>query len=385
LAIQRFCPTRHRDVSDEFEDRMQSFALSHSIPAELPPMTKTPSGSKVMTRKEVLMARDLFEYAKRCDNFRIDQEDRELARMMKQRNWRVDSDVNHHLKRKWYLEALAKLGEMRERHSSANDRTSFFDYMRALCPHALPKHLRMYEVWCMEFDGMKEDQEKLLSLKEARDSFLENQRKPFLPDEQVNMIKRQFADIDFAKTGLITRDDIVQGLNLSAEAAAAAFDAFDVGCDGFIDVDEFLRMMCPPEYRLREMGGLARDVFGRILIGETDRQNLKLEDLQSKYLATPKGASCLRAPASALPEAPQEVMNQWNEVFDSLDTNDDNRLTVKDLERSGLLSSSVCRAVVALIDPSDPEGFGREAFLESIALCHGYRFKRSSRFGAIQE
>lgn len=78
-------------------------------------------------------------------------------------------------------------------------------------------------------------------------------------------------------------------------------------------------------------------------------------------------------PDSALPLVPDELLQQWNDVFDGLDRDDDDTVNVRDLEASGLLATGVCYAIAAMIDPANPTGFTRAGFLSAMCGAHGYR------------
>merc|ERR1712139_73142 len=122
--------------------------------------------------------------------------------------------------------------------------------------------------------------------------------------------------------------------------------------------------MCPAEHRLPEMDGAIRDMFGSILVSEASRKRQSSEQNEIKFrVANSQTAEPATAPG-VRPLLPDDLQHEWNGVFDNFDTDEEDRVTVKSLESSGLLSTTVCYAIAALIDPHDPNGFTREGFLD---------------------
>merc|ERR1711881_346828 len=104
LALERFCPTRHGDFSDEFEETLHKFVLSHTEPVTIPQGIKTPAGCKILSRGEVVLARDILRHA--IDTGIIRLGDREFNRFMKMRGARIVAK-----ERDWFLNALEKVYE----------------------------------------------------------------------------------------------------------------------------------------------------------------------------------------------------------------------------------------------------------------------------------
>lgn len=374
LALERFCPTRHGDFSDEFEETLFEFSLSHVKPTVIPKGTKTPAGCKVLSRGEVVLARDLLRHA--VDTGIIRLGDREFNGFMKSRGAKIVPSV-----RDWYLDALEKLSEEHRRvgnefaAQSIDASIDVFKFIRKLSPKTLPKHMRMYDVWLAEYDKAKKDQETLLHLATAVDEFKTNQAKPLLSEDEQVLIKEQFRLMDSDRDGLVTVEDIMDDWACSEEQASPALKYFDVCSDGYLDEHEFMRMMCPDEYRVPEMTGLAREMFGKLLVSFAAEQQGAVDVVQSKFESKSHPAEGAKGvvPASALPLVPEEQLQAWNDVFDGLDRDDDNTVQVKDLECSGLLATAVCYSIAGTIDPSNPTGFTRDSFLAAMCKAHGYR------------
>jgi Ca2+-binding EF-hand superfamily protein len=247
--------------------------------------------------------------------------------------------------------------------------------LRKVSPTAQPKHLRMYEVWCEEYTSLSSRRASVQNLEQATALYLENDQKPFLPPNELELLNREFDTLDKLKRGYITLDDIASGWQWSSEIAGDTLLAYDLTGDGYIDQSEFLKMMCPPEYRLPEMAGLTRQLFGKVLTTTTEQLRRSLDNSEVRFTDanTDELPPVLEAPRAVLPVVSSHNWAQWQSVFDNLDRNDDGKVHKKELMMSGLLSASACAAITALIDPEDINSFTKKAFLDAMLKAHGCR------------
>eukprot|EP00927_Polykrikos_kofoidii_P012336 TRINITY_DN15318_c1_g1_i1.p1 TRINITY_DN15318_c1_g1~~TRINITY_DN15318_c1_g1_i1.p1 ORF type:complete len:835 (-),score=129.10 TRINITY_DN15318_c1_g1_i1:21-2525(-) len=377
LSIERQCPTRHGDIADEFDIALAGFSLSHQSEVPIPKEVSSTHSTLLLTRAEVLLARDIFKYARDLGRIRLDTDE---LRALCQKSGR---SLEEHQEER-FLDSLAKLVEAHCVPGGGIDHIDFFDYLRALCPPAHPKHLRMFDVWCDEFDAHVVEKAELEKMEDAARSFVENERKPILPAEERSSLERQFKTLDCEGKGWISVDDLMKWWQLSDDEALSIFPKFDIARDDTIDMEEFLRITCPEEYRLPEMSGFARASFGNLLLASTLQKRDRVQDKASLYLLHSDGTSpqsgnsvAMAAPSSMLPVAPEDVISQWNDVFNDLDRDDDDLVRVRDLEASGLLSTAVCYCVASLIEPVRDGGFSREAFVAAMCRAHQYRLKGS--------
>merc|ERR1712050_771568 len=121
-------------------------------------------------------------------------------------------------------------------------------------------------------------------------------------------------------------------------------------------------MMCPPDYRLPEMQGSAREVFGGILkIHATELQD-DLIKAKSQFEAAERSRdTCKKSndslPNSLLPEVEEKTWNLWNSIFDQVNSDGDTMITITELEASGLLSYTASSALAGIIDSDVKHGF----------------------------
>merc|ERR1712232_1301628 len=157
-------------------------------------------------------------------------------------------------------------------------------------------------------------------------------------------------------------------LCLEEDTARNVIDGYDADADGLVDKREFLRLMCPVDRRLPEMSGDERDLLGKLVSDRAAAERRFLIKSESKFAHASSGglSEVLEEPPSVFPEVSEEEWKLWNDMFDRLDSNKDNRVDVMDLQSSGLLSKDVCRYLASVIDADDKSGFSRDSFLEAL-------------------
>merc|ERR1712032_452357 len=253
------------------------------------------------------------------------------------------------------------------------------NFLQVLCPCAQPKHLRMFDVWCIEYDASDVKHDKYRQLEEMVSNFRARQDKPVMPIDEVARLEREFDKLDHTGQGFITMNDIMKGWGWSSEKALAVIMAYDIVGDSFINKSAFFGMMCPPEYRPPHMDGFSFDSFGKLMESEVKDRRWSLECVKKDNLEIDK---ILPAPPTAFPEVPENLLEQWKELFDDLDRDEDDTVCVQELESSGLLSAAECSAVANIIDPICTSAFSREGFLMAMCKAHGYRWKLSDSLKA---
>ncbi|CAE8643694.1 unnamed protein product, partial [Polarella glacialis] len=78
-------------------------------------------------------------------------------------------------------------------------------------------------------------------------------------------------------------------------------------------------------------------------------------------------------PRSLLPVVDQATWLQWNGLFDGLDLDHDNKVSLKELETAGILSPEVSEHLAHIIDPELSGEFTRQGFLEALLRAKGQR------------
>lgn len=134
-------------------------------------------------------------------------------------------------------------------------------------------------------------------------------------------------------------------------------------------------MMTQDKYRLPEMSGPVRDMFGQFLLHEADHERRNISDNTAQYMGTSSvdAPSSKEAPHSALPVVDANTWEAWQQVFTTLDKNEDGEVQVSELIYCGHLSVPVCHALVKFIQPEDKDGFTRAAFLDAMLKAHDCR------------
>merc|ERR1719271_644193 len=138
------------------------------------------------------------------------------------------------------------------------------------------------------------------------------------------MLKTQFEELDTDGDGLVTLQDLMDGWEWSEEQVLDVLKSYDLRADGCLDEFEFKKMMCPDQYRMPEMAGLAREMFGKLLVSHAMETKDAVAEVQSKYcnsssqgsLEGRRTSATKKAPQAALPVVPEDLLQQWNDVFD---------------------------------------------------------------------
>jgi len=381
LAIERFCRTQMQmptsAMADEFwAGQPGGFRLSHSEPVVIPQVMqvcpKHDDDVKMCTylrRPTVILAREMFCHATRAGRIRLNED--ELEQLLQQKGLDASFAVKRSL-----LEALEQLAGSLRPGDSVQD-IQLFDFFQLLCPCAQQRHLLMFESWCNEYTEFEEEHMAFEKLEGCRHLFQLNSRKPTLSQSELQELEGEFERLDADGTGFIDVGELQRGWNWSKELASQAITTFDSSQDRCIDKQEFLQMMCPPGYKLPVKDDtFGCEVIGRLLDAGLHQQQ---QQLDSGAVLHRKGTNneMMPTPPSALPEVPPRCLRRWSEFFDSLDSDSDQRVTVKELEASGLVSTEVAEALVRLIDHTSKLRFSKDAFLAAMCRDHGYRMKLS--------
>ncbi|CAE8705527.1 unnamed protein product [Polarella glacialis] len=151
--------------------------------------------------------------------------------------------------------------------------------------------------------------------------------------------------------------------------------SFDISEDGLIDKNEYLQMMCPRTYRLPSSNSAARAWFGELL--RFEKESLRSSVDHTTLLFAEGHLSDVQAvspmPRSLLPVVDQATWLQWNGLFDGLDLDHDNKVSLKELETAGILSPEVSEHLAHIIDPELSGEFTRQGFLEALLRAKGQR------------
>jgi len=364
LLFRRFCPKRFGDdIVDEFDESIASLKLSHSTAVPLPRTDPNVRKEDLLSRGDVLIARDVFKYSLDRNTFRIDMKD-------------ICQALRLELDRSLYTRLETALVETSEAGKERANLQRFFGYM---CPMSQPKHWRMFEAWCNEYDALLErDAFNSNELGKAVEIFRENNMKPMLPDEDILKLSAQFRQLDQNCDGLIGGDDLKRewarlGVT-EADHAHSILNRWGLDDDdATVDLPHFLRFMCPEEYRPPEMDGFARELLGTALIREHDTVHTQVDKKMSRFKHDKNIEELYELPAPLRPDVDDEVLNSWNRVFDTLDNNGDGTVSADDIVESGLVSVEVSDALVAIFDPQNKASFNRDRFLSAMAEAHSFR------------
>lgn len=246
--------------------------------------------------------------------------------------------------------------------------------LHAMYPKALPRHFRLFQQWSREFDDL--EKKKIVSSEAAGafKQYLDVSRKPIIPARELEAIKREFANLDSERLGSLEFDVIARYIGDTTNSIAAKFD---VDFDDHVSLPEFCRMMCPPQYRLPEMDGIGRRLFGTLLESITKESHEKWTRSSASF-EHPRTSSDVMEVSQfqAMHEpVPDSVWSQWQDVFHELDSDGDDVVHLSDLLVAGFMSEPVCRYITGYLDPDLEDRFTLDTFNAEMLRAHGFRKK----------
>eukprot|EP00913_Durusdinium_trenchii_P027979 g26233.t1 len=237
LSIERFCPKfQPLDEDPEaFMDADKKFYLSHRWPVNPPIESAVTHDASMLTRKEVVIARAIFEYK--------------------------------------VHPALERVHDERSR----SIKVDIFTFLRKLCPGVQPMHLRMFDGWLQQFDKMQHRQKFVEACEQSVAILSHTNTKPVIPE------------VELAKQ-----------IELAMNLDSGILKKYDVSEDGFIDIHEYVAMMCPDEFRPPEMSGFDQEVLGTLLLSWATRHREELDEQKALYAGGVERKN--EMPASMRPE-----------------------------------------------------------------------------------
>jgi len=356
LSIERFCPKLQPldEDPEAYTDEEEKFYLSHKGPVPVPIESAVTHDSSMLTRKEVVLARAVFQFCVEEGSFQMTHQD------LQKGLGREDLSADLWTKLQPALDRI-------EGERSRGIKAELFSFLRKLCPGAHRMHLRMFDGWLQQFDQMLEQQKFVEACEEKVVVQSHVNNLPIIPDAELNRLEAQFRAIDVEGSGCITLTQIESAMGLDAEL----LKKYDVSADGFIDVHEFVAMMCPDHWRPPEMSGFDQEVLSSLLCYNASKMRHDLDTRKSLYTGAVERKSAM--PASMRPEVPEETWDAWNAVFDRLDTSGDGVMSAKELRSSMLLSQEICDQLIAASLMEGNTGIARRDFLLALLDHHKWR------------
>ncbi|CAJ1376398.1 unnamed protein product [Effrenium voratum] len=237
LFLERFSVPDYAVDPDIYNDENKQFRLSHARPVESPLECITQLESGFLTRAEVVMTRDLFEYCRGTGCFSLSHSDAEMAV-----GRRIDVQV-------WcgrYARALEEADAVR----GTGVRFDFNTFLKKLCPKAGIAHLRMYHSWLKEFDSLQAEKSTLERSQQMLALLQQYSSLPAITERIKHELKSSFGSIDRAHQGKVTTADLQAAMEVATNTAQSMMQYFDINGDGSVDLEEYVAAMCPPTHRL---------------------------------------------------------------------------------------------------------------------------------------
>ncbi|CAJ1426255.1 unnamed protein product [Effrenium voratum] len=252
LAIERFCP-RESSADDNPENFEAEEGVFHLRSAAEVDAREAEAAQHMPTRSDIIAARFVYNFAVARNYFLLSPEQLEVQ-MAQAGHGEVDFAVR-------LQAACCQAEEIR----SKSRKPSFLRFLRLLYAWAMPKHLRMFDRWCQQYDELQAKKQQMNADLGALKAFLASveawKSTPILPQQEKDKILQDFERMDLEKRGMVEIGELKQ--QFAFEGLDGLLQEYDSSGDGTIDKSEFLTMMCPPGYRI-ETGD---DFVGQVMLG----------------------------------------------------------------------------------------------------------------------
>lgn len=369
LVIERFCPRESSkdDNPENFEvDESHIFHLSPSSAAV--DEREAAAAQYMPSRADVLAARYVYNFAAEQNYFTLTPA--ELEHQMSEAR---HTDVEYAVR---LQTACAQAEEIR----SKQRKPSFVRFLRLLYPWAMPKHLRMFERWCEQYDELQARkvrfQADLKNMKLFFGCVEAFKTMPLLPQQEKDKIMQDFARLDVEKKGFVEVAELKRVMGGNDAVTDALIGEYDASGDGVIDKNEFFAMMCPPGYKMETSEDKEGKMLSQLLQAymEEEQQRVCLEEDRFAPAGRLRAASV--SLSAAMPIVSEEKWEQWNANFRHLDQDSDGFISADDLRCfPGVFHSSNARdLLLAVLDKgSGGPKISKEFFLDILLRSHHLR------------
>ncbi|CAE8581134.1 unnamed protein product [Polarella glacialis] len=247
LTLERFCPKREGE-GDDLGDFDPEWHLSYHSAVPMPEeIDEVPEGH-MLQRWEVILARRIFAFCSEQRSFRISHSE-------------VEAGLSHGVEPEAWKKLSVALEHTAEDHFRGR-KPEFFRFLKAMCPSAQSRHLRLFASWCQQYDDLPDQASKMQAADDASLSFHADGSLPLIPMDELVIMERQFAQMDKSNVGFLTIETIATRWEWDDFTLNHFIASFDISEDGLIDKNEYLQMMCPRTYRLPSSNSAARAWFG---------------------------------------------------------------------------------------------------------------------------
>jgi len=373
--VERFSIDHDAVDPDMFNEEAKMFKLSHSKPVDTPlEAIIVSTDSNYLSRFEVCMARQIYEYCHATGCFTLSHDELEQG---------IKKSIDVELWCGRLSRAMEEIDSLR----GTGGRCDLNGFLKRLCPKATLAHIRMYHSWLEEYDQMQAERARLERAQEVLSVFRAYCAKPVITERIKNELSLDFAKMDRNGNDRISTADLRAAMEVGTRTAKSMMQYFDTDGDGVVDHDEYLVAMCPAEYRMRAGDAYVDDIFGVLISSEVAR--LEKHVVETERLFAPKKVTehPRRRPTVVVKtQVPDAVWQTWNKVYDLLDPDKTGLVSRLRLRRSRLLCPDSCDFTFELLadleeeeheEDTDDTGFSREQFLAKMLDASGFRLRGS--------
>lgn len=237
LVMQRFSVDANLIDPDSYVDESKRFRLSHNEPHGHPLEAYNLQDGDYLTRMEVVVSRDVFQFCRSIGDFELSHSDAEKV---------IGKPIPVNM---WCSRMSRALEEVcgHEGSSAGHDLSTF---LKKLCPRATATHLQMFKCWLQEYDQLQKQKVALERSKEVLAELYNYMVQPVMTERVKQGLISSFHAVDRSDDGRVNTLDLQTTMEVEKDTAKSMMKYFDTNGDGFVDIEEYIAAMCPEGQRL---------------------------------------------------------------------------------------------------------------------------------------
>lgn len=360
LVMQRFSVDANLIDPDSYVDEGKRFRLSHKEPHGHPLEAYNLQDGDYLTRMEVVVARDVFQFCRSIGDFDLSHSDAEKV---------IGKPIPVDM---WCSRMSRALEEVCGLEGGAG--YHFGTFLKKLCPKATATHLQMFKCWLQEYDQLQKQKVTLERSKETLAALENYILQPVITERVKQGLISSFAMVDRSDDGRVNTLELQTSMEVERDTAKSMKKYFDTNGDGFVDIEEYIAAMCPEGHRLPPK--VQDRIFDLLLSAEVERQEqiVTEQDALFKHPAERKAPHCLKARSFLRKQVPEMVWEDWLAAWEALDVTKLGYLTRAQLRDTRAMRMDVIEFTFDLIaGSSEADSISKEQFLNKLLDAAGFR------------
>eukprot|EP00435_Cladocopium_sp_Y103_P075481 s436_g58.t1 len=361
LVMQRFSVDANLVDPDSYVDESKRYKLSHKEPHGHPLEAYNLQDSDYLTRMEVVVARDVFQFCRSVGDFELSHSDAEKA---------IGKPIPVNM---W----CSRMSRALEEACALEGSSACFDlgtFLKKLCPRATATHLQMFKCWLQEYDRLQKQKVALQRSKEVLAELYNYMLQPVMTERVKQGLISSFHVVDRRDEGRVNTLDLQATMEVEKDTAKSMMKYFDTNGDGFVDIEEYIAAMCPEGHRLPPK--VQDRIFDLLLSAEVERQEkiVTEQDALFKNSTERRATPCLKARSFLPKQVPDMVWEDWIAAWEALDVTKLGYLTRAQFRETRAMRTDVSEFLFDLIaGSSETDSISKDQFLKKLLEAAGFR------------